>query len=181
MLSFHKILTTAILLAFVLTTLWAITVTGIFEQPRYDRFQFEAGSGNALFLVRLGLAIAGSAALLAGVFFTRSRPARALLALAAFLVFPAFWASVTCIERVAPGFSEPVFSALEASAREGATITSADVVESLGYPVLEFRTASGQLTWCYTYMPSGGFGWHKRVVSFDGRQNVSSIYALDEP
>jgi len=167
-------------LLFVAATAWSVTVTGFFEETQPNPPHFIAGAGNELLLVRGGLAVLVTLLLLAAVFFVPGRRAKAITALGALLAIPLLlWSSVG-IERWAPRFSERAFSTIFERYDRHQRVSVAEVVTVLGPPLYTSGGPLGEAQWSYSYMPSGGFGWHKRMIQFENGF-VSSMYSLDEP
>ena len=163
-----------------LLTLYSTMVTGIFEPESFDVAHFDAGAGNDLLLLR-GFLTLTLILLFAYRFFSLDGLANRLASLLLVLtVTLTFYGSCRWIERWAPEYSEQDFMELWEMDRAGEELTTKDVQARLGKPLFVKRTALGIEIWSYSYMPSGGFGWDKRIVRFfDGR--VTSMYAIDEP
>lgn len=170
-----------LIVLFAVTTLWAVTVQGILEVPQGVPEHFEAGAGNGLLVLRLSLSVACAFCLVASAFFSRNRATRILLFLGGPLVLATFVMSATTLERSAPGYSEAAFQSLVTSHLRGDRLAQGDITAVLGEPLLVFHRQPDSTTWCYTYMPSGGFGWRKRVIEFDKREGVTAVWSLDEP
>ena len=161
-------------------TLWAVTVRGIFEPARLGVPHFEAGAGDEWLLVRAALATIATLALAASALFARPPLARVFLGLFTLLVVPVFFWSCLAFERWAPHFSESSFTALLQRHFAGQSLAEDDLVSELGRPLFTGLRPSGETVWSYSYMPSSGFGWHKRIFWLsDGR--VTRGYSLDEP
>jgi hypothetical protein len=171
----------AVALAFVLATGWAVTVTGIFEPTRSDAPHYWTGAGNDLLLIRGGLAILLTPLLMLDALLRRGWRAKALFGLLALLVLPLFLWSCLGLERWAPGYSEAGFiNIVRQHHTQRVVVTEQDVLAAIGSPLLTGVRETGEAVWFYSYMPSGGFGWHKRVLWLqDGV--VTYTYAQDEP
>ncbi len=167
-------------LAFFGVTLWFITARGVLEPARLDADHFDAGAGDDWLLVRAGLAL-GSAILL-GIMAGRpgSRRVRLVAALCALLTVPVFIWSCLGLQRWAPQYSEQSFQELLDRHRGGEALDTRDVVTTLGQPLFTGSHPGGTVVWSYSYMPSAGFGWDKRILWFDN-DRVSYLYSLDEP
>lgn len=169
------------LVVFGITTAWAMTVTGIFEPSNIDVEHFEAGAGNDLLLLRFCLVLVASGlailwALHRGSIATRFK--RAAVVPSAFLIL--VW-SVSSLDRFAPGYSEKKFLEVLQAHRNGQLLTLADVTARLGSPLATASRPGGRMIWSYTYTPSGGFGWDKRILIFDARGALVEAWHFDEP
>jgi len=166
---------------FLLATLWSVTVTGFFEPASLAVSHLDAGAGNSFLIVRAALAAVASLSLLACFALASRLSTRITLVAAAFALVGVFVWSAVGIERYAPRFSEEAFQRLCVAQGQTPPLTSPEVARLLGPPLIAETLPSGALVWSYTYMPSGGFGWHKRIVRFgiDGR--VTDVLRMDEP
>ena len=165
------------LLAFVGLTLYDVTVHGYFEEPTLFPDHGEAGAGSISLIVRSLLALA-SVLGLPFLLWSRGHFARSLLAtFAAVTVLIAifFWSCVG-LEREGPGFSESAFR--EVAERPG--LTRDQVISRLGLPLAKGSDADGEY-WSYTYMPSGGFGWRKRLLVFNHHGVLERTQSFREP
>lgn len=59
-------------------------------------------------------------------------------------------------------------------------MSAESILSTLGPPLLSSVTSSGSELWSYSYMPSGGLGWDKRILKVKDGVVVSG-YSLDEP
>jgi hypothetical protein len=171
----------ATLVVFGVTTAWAMIVTGIFEPSGIDVEHFEAGAGNDLLLLRACLVLVASGlAILWGLYrgSVATRLKRVAVVPSVFLIL--VW-SVASLDRVAPGYSEEKFLEVLQAHRNGQSLTFADVTARLGSPLVTASEPGGCMTWSYTYPPSGGFGWDKRILTFDSRGALMEVWHLDEP
>ena len=167
-------------LLFGIVTLWSVTVRGIFEPARLDVAHFDAGAGNSLLLVRGGLACITTLLLGALVFFRRPLRSRLFIAVSALLIVPVFIWSCIGLERWGPDYSESSFTSLQSRYSDGQPITGHQVLAAIGHPVFTGVRETGETVWSYSYMPSSGFGWHKRIFWLRDDQ-VVNVYSLDEP
>ena len=167
-------------LLFGIVTLWSVTVRGIFEPARLDVAHFDAGAGSPLLLLRGGLACIATLLLGALVFFRRPLQSRLLSAVSALLIVPVFIWSCIGLERWAPGYVESTFTSLLSRYSDGQPITGRQVFAAIGRPVFTGLLPTGETVWSYSYMPSSGFGWHKRIFWLHDDQIVR-VYSLDEP
>lgn len=167
-------------LLFVLVTFWSVTVQGVFEPARLDVSHFDAGAGDFLLLVRGGLAIFSTLLLGALVFFRQSWTSRLPTAVAALLIVPIFLWSCLGLERWAEGYSESSFAALLQRHGDGESLTAQEVLAALGEPVFTGRRPTGETLWSYSYMPSSGFGWNRRIFWLRD-DSITRVYSLKEP
>ncbi|HXU29037.1 MAG TPA: hypothetical protein VN851_00530, partial [Thermoanaerobaculia bacterium] len=166
---------------FGVTTAWAMTVTGFFEPAGIDVEHLEAGAGNDLLHLRARLVLLASGLAILWAFRAESRAAR----LKRLAVVPStvlvFFFSVAGLDRFAPGYSEEKFLEILKANQNGQPLTLAEVTARLGPPLATARRPEGQVVWSYTYTPSGGFGWPKRLLTFDSRGALVDVLHLDEP
>lgn len=162
-----------------LATAWAVTVTGVLEPATLDVDYYIMGAGNDLFLFRLGLTLAIT--LLAVVWaFVEGTPGMRLLRLfIAPCVLFLFTLSVGGLDRTSPGFSQEQFLQIVTDHLDGRKVTLSEV-QRLGKPLIVARYGD-RLVYSYTFTPSGGFGWHKRALTFDPHGNLIDFLNLDEP
>lgn len=167
-------------LLFALTTLWSVTVRGIFEPARLDVAHFDAGAGDLLLLLRGALAVIAMVLLGISVFFQHSWRSRLPIAVAALFITPIFLWSCFGLERWATDYVGSSFMALSQRHNAGQSLTAQQVLAALGQPVFTGSRPTGETVWSYSYMPSSGFGWHKRVFWLRG-DTVTGICSIDEP
>jgi hypothetical protein len=167
-------------LLFALTTLWSVTVQGVFETARFDVPHFDAGAGDLFLLLRGGLAIIATLLLGVSMLFRQSWRSRLLIAVSGLFIVPVFLWSCLGLERWAAGYADPSFAALSQRYSAGQSLTAQQVLAALGQPVFTGSRPDGETVWSYSYMPSSGFGWHKRIVWLHG-DTVTRVYSIDEP
>jgi hypothetical protein len=165
---------------FLALTAWSVTVTGLLEPARFDVSHFDAGAGDELLLVRGALALGTTVLLIPLAFLLRDRRSRWSVAALIPLVLPVFVWSCVGIERWALGYSERAFDTVLDRYLAKRTVTVDEVVANLGPPLFTAPQRSGETVWSYSYMPSGGLGWHKRILWVQGGA-VTYMYTLDEP
>lgn len=159
-------------------TIWGATVRGIYEKPNLDNFI--AGAGDGWLLLRGALALTTAALLLALLFVPQRWYLRPLLIVGAVLVIWIFGWSCESLQRWAPGYSEAKFLALKSRFDSHQSLTTNDFLNALGPPIVTGHRATGELLWSYSFMPSSGFGWDKRIVySRDGE--VTEVQHFSEP
>ena len=129
---------------------------------------------------RMALAMIATLSLATSAFFTRPLLARVILGLLALLTVPVFLWSCLAFERWAPQFSESSFATLLQRHFAGQSITGQEVIAAIGPPLFVGERPTGETVWSYSYMPSSGFGWHKRIFWLHDT-TVSRVYTLDEP
>ena len=83
------------------------------------------------------------------------------------------------LERRAPQYDRVAFENLVASYEGGTSITKDFAIEKLGVPVSQEKIG-GREVWSYTYMPSTGIGWHKRILIFDDKGEMIGFTNMDE-
>lgn len=165
---------------FALVTLWSVTVRGVFEPARLDVAHFDAGAGDMFLFVRGGLAVIATLLLGILMFFQQPWRFRLLIAVTALFIVPVFLWSCLGLERWAAGYADSSFAALLQRHDDGQSLTAQQVLAALGQPVFTGSRPAGELVWSYSYMPSSGFGWHKRVFWLRD-DTVTRVYSLDEP
>lgn len=161
-----------------------LTVHGIFEPASSFVAHLDAGAGSTLLLVRGGLALAAMLALVISALPAQPVIQRLSRLFAGACVLFVFWYSAVGVQRFSDRYDEAAFMGLAHRHHRGEALTSADFREAVGEPiVIESGTREGKtyFVWLYSYMPSCGFGWNKRVVLLDDRGRVTSINTTDEP
>jgi hypothetical protein len=167
-------------LLFFLATLWSVTARGLFETARLDVPHFDAGAGNQFLLFRAGLAGITTLLLCARIFFPQPRRSRLFVTVTALLIIPVFLWSCLGLERWAAGYNEASFVALSESHSNGQPLTAQQVLGKLGKPIFTGTRSDGETVWSYSYMPSSGYGWHKRIFWLRGDE-VTRVYSMNEP
>ena len=165
---------------FALATVWAITLQGFFEPSRLDVAHLDAGAGDLLLLLRGALAVLATVSLLIAAFFPGPRLTRLFTLIAALLVLPIFLWSAVGRERWAPGYIPAQFSLLSERFHSGQQIPESQVLAALGPPLMTHSDSAHSERWSYSYMPSSGFGWHKRVIVLR-KGFVAGFLWIDEP
>jgi len=167
--------------SFFALTIYSVTITGYFEEARIDVAHFSAGAGSYLLILRTILCLAGVIALLV-VAHSSTRALHKVLILSCAVAVPvAFFWSCLGLERWAPGYTETAFSTLvDKFNLADEPISPQEVVAAIGPPLCESVYGRGGSTWSYSFMPSGGFGWSKRIV-FIENDIVKDIWAFNEP
>jgi hypothetical protein len=171
----------AILVAFGVTTAWAMTVTGFFEPAAIDVPHLDAGAGNDLLLLRARLVLVASGLAILWAFRSESTAARLKRLAVVPLAVLIFNFSVASLNRFAPGYSEEKFLEILKAHQQGQRVTQAEVTARLGRPLATAPRPEGRVIWSYTYTPSGGFGWPKRFLTFDSRGTLVDVFHFDEP
>ena len=167
-------------LAFALATAWAWTITGILEPATLDVDYLEMGAGNDLLLVRGALAVAIPFLATGWAFLSGTRTTRLLKVGIAVAVPLLFDLSVSSLNRTAPGFSDARFQEVIGDHLEGKKLTLDDIRKRLGKPLMMYRY-DRNVVYAYTFTPSGGFGWHKRFLTFDAEGRLVDFNNMDEP
>ena len=155
-----------------------------FEIPSVKVDHFVAGAGG------LGLCILYPLAILLGTYYLlklkfsqldQEQNRRRLIYLVMMLLPLAFAVSIHAgLERQAPNYSQEAYERILTAYENGANITKDDVLEQLGAP-LSREKFEEQEVWSYTYMPSTGIGWHKRILIFDSTGKMISFNNINEP
>lgn len=82
----------------------------------------------------------------------------------------AFYFLPMSLGRTASSFDERAFREIVTKADQGMVVTLGDVHQRLGDPIIRCDNGLSQESWHFTYMPSAGYGWNKKVLWFaDGR------------
>gem|GEM_PF-3046772 len=168
------------LLSWGIATAWSCTVNGFLEPATLDVDYFTAGAGDDLLVVRAGLAFA--IALLASLWACLpgtlgARLVRLALAPCILLVF---YESVARLDRATPGYSEARFMQVVDAHQAGQQFSPRDVRARLGAPLIA-EWQGDELTYSYTFTPSGGYGWKKRILRFDKKKHLISTTSFNEP
>jgi hypothetical protein len=168
------------LLIWGIATAWSCTVNGVLEPATLDVDYFDAGAGDDLLVMRAGLAFA--IALLASLWAClpgtlRARLVRLALAPCILLLF---YESVVRLDRATPGYSEARFMQVVDAHQAGQQFSPRDVRARLGAPLIA-EWQGDELTYSYTFTPSGGYGWKKRILRFDKKKHLISTTSFNEP
>lgn len=150
------------------------------EKPSILVDHYMAGAGNLLQVLLCPLTIVVS---LVPAFLWSNTPhpkGRGLLWAALILPPVIMVATVFNIERRATQFDYETFAGIIADYESGSVITQEQALELLG-PPLSQEQVDGREVWSYTYMPSTGLGWHKRVLSFAKSGQMIGYVDMDEP
>ncbi|MBN1429583.1 MAG: hypothetical protein JXB07_14530 [Anaerolineae bacterium] len=175
----------ATLSTLVIYTLFAVVVIYMLqarftEKPSIlvDHFMAGAGSLSLFVLCPLGMA-AGLLPLVAWP--VPSRPGSSRLHLIAMaLPIIIMFAAMIGLERRAPQYNYETFERLVATYESGSVVTREQALELLGAPLSREQIDEREV-WSYTYMPSTGFGWHKRILVFDETGQMVAFTNFDEP
>lgn len=167
-------------LLFILATLWALTVQGHFEPSRLDVAHLHAGAGDSLLIIRALLGTAATLSFLIMVVMPQS-PLRRVIAVTAIVsIVPLFLWSAVGRERWAPGYSHSRFVLLWEQFHSSRRVLEPQVLAALGPPLMTHSDSDDVTRWSYSYMPSSGFGWAKRII-YLRRGIVVGVLWLDEP
>lgn len=182
-----SILACLFLALFLLITAWDVTAHGYFEPADLNTSHFIAGAGNASLLLRLMLGVASFIMFFVWLAFSR-KPKVVIPKIVVLILVPLiFEFSANGLERFGVEYNEQTFNTIVDEFQKGEPIDTTQVQARLGTPL-----ASGVQTillqhrphhtaWLYTYMPSCGFGWHKRVIYFNTQQQMTDYLGMDEP
>jgi hypothetical protein len=161
-------------------TVWAWTVTGIREPAHYDSDAFMMGAGNYLLIFRCALAFVLAALVMFWAMENVTLRARLLRLAIAPGVLILFFYSVSSLNRTSSGFSEARFQRIYEDHEAGRKISLQEARRRLGEPLFVERF-KGDTTYYYTFTPSGGWGYHKRALSFDSQGLLTQVTQGDEP
>lgn len=173
--------------AFALLTLWDVTVNGLFESPDLDADHFIAGAGKFSIVVRFWLCLASVICLLIWLPFRFKLKPVLLKLSSAILVVGVFAWSALGLERFSPSYSEDVFQGIVDKFRVKKFVNARHVRKVLGEPLVSGRQdilikyRPHEEAWLYSYMPSCGYGWQKRVIYFDSQGQMVDYLYMDEP
>jgi hypothetical protein len=103
-----------------------------------------------------------------------------LTLIAAILILPIFLWSAIGRERWSPGYVPAQFSLLSERFHSGQQISESQVLTALGPPLITHSDSADLKRWSYSYMPSSGFGWHKRIITLR-QDSVAEFLWIDEP
>jgi hypothetical protein len=131
-------------------------------------------------LVRAGLAIITTLLLGVLIFVRQSWLSRLFVAGIGLCIVPVFFWSCFGLERWAPDYSDSSFVALSQRQSGDQPLAAKEVLATLGKPVFTGTRPTGETVWSYSYMPSSGFGWHKRIICLR-EDRVTRVYSLNEP
>ncbi|MFL6236879.1 MAG: hypothetical protein ACJ76N_27355 [Thermoanaerobaculia bacterium] len=163
-----------------LVTAWCWTVKGIFEPAHYDPDAWEMGAGDVFLLIRGALAFL--LAILAALWgLANGTPRARLLRLAiAPGVLILFTVSLSSLDRTSPGFSEARFQQIYEDHEAGRKLSLQEARRRLGEPLFVQKYEDG-IGYFYTFTPSGGWGYHKRSLTFDSQGLLTQVTQGDEP
>jgi hypothetical protein len=179
-----RLTTLSVLIAFLLVTAHGLTVCGVLEAPSVSVDHFEAGAGSTGLMVRAILATLAAFSLVMWALPRQAVFNRIAKFVAISFVFALFWHSALGIQRFAPNYNEKRFWDLVSQHHAGQPIHSSDLLYAVGEPLAKesFATGTGASeVWLYSYMPSSGFGWEKRVAYLDLAGNVVGFNTTTEP
>ncbi len=181
-----KKITLTFVLSFLGVSLYDILLNGWFEPPSLNVAHFVAGAGGITLIIRFVLCILAVGALGAWS-IARQTPLRRLSKLALAVTLPAmFYYTVYGIQRFAKEFREDTFGKIVSSFHDKEHIDARTVMSALGEPLVKetqtiIEVHRDQVGWLYSYMPSSGFGWNKRVLYFDKGGRLVDYNRMDEP
>ena len=173
--------------AFSLLTLWDVTVNGILETPDLNVDHFVSGAGGLTILARYGLGLGSVVFLLIWLPLRIKLKPMILKLCVAILVSTVFIWSAIGLERYSSDYSEEQFAEIVETFSTGKSITSERVLTDIGTPLVSgkqkilIESRPHSEAWLYSYMPSCGFGWKKRVLYFDSENQMVSYLSIDEP
>ena len=167
--------------AFLVVTAFDVVVNGFLEPSTLMPEHANAGAASPWLPLRATLAFVSAVCGIAAL--RTARPGAgfqsAFLSLAIGLVL--VW-SACGIDRSASSYDERAFMAFISDAVcSPGTLTRHDALQRLGRPLLAGTVWGDTECWSYTYMPTAGFGWSKRMLFFDRSGKLVSWDIVDEP
>ena len=177
---FTQIGTIVSFLLFLIITVWSVTVTGILEPAQVNVPHFAGGAGNMMLLFRVCLAFLVSFFLVLSLRYRKNNKFKFIVMVIAITTWLMFLFSCFGLERWSSGFSESEFDKLKDQYFAEERVTEAQVFKALGTPLCTGTNNTGDVIWSYSYMPSGGFGWNKRIFWLRGGV-VTYMYEHSEP
>jgi len=181
------ILAITCLCVYAVLTIWDVTINGFFESPSLNATHFIAGAGKTSLLVRYGLAAISVLSLMIWILLQRElKSGLAKIVIAIVVVTSLMW-STDGLERFADDYREDRFDEIVEQFNSGKSLQSDQVQEILGTPLIigrqdiliEHRPHAE--AWLYSYMPSCGFGWQKRVIYFNTDNVMVDYLSMNEP
>ena len=142
-----------------------------FEPTELVPPHWEAGAGSYALILRFFLALTMSVSMVILAVVDRGLLKRVILAIFAVLPMTVFIQSVSFLEREAPDFNEQAFTRVMHQHLEGQSFSKSEVLLLVGPPLIDATSDQGGC-WSYTYTPSGGFGFRKRMFCFDDQDQL---------
>lgn len=173
-------LSTAFLYIFFVAIVAYVFYGRLLEKPSIQVDHFVAGAGNLSLCLSLPLVILLS--IIPLKFWKMPERRIDIIPYGAALILPllVFTAMLFGVERKAPQFNEETYQTIVVAYDDGQVITTQQALDLLG-PPLSQEQIDGRDIWSYTYMPSTGIGWHKRILIF-GRDGLMIGYNnINEP
>lgn len=181
-----KKITLTFVLLFLGVSFYDILLNDWFEPSSLNVAHFVTGADGITLIIRFILCILAVGALVAWS-IARQTPLRRLSKLALAVTLPAmFYYTVYGIQRFAKDFCDDKFDKIVSSFHDKEHIDVRAVISALGEPlgreshtIIEIHR--DQVGWLYSYMPSSGFGWNKRVLYFNEGGRLVDYNRMDEP
>ena len=176
----------SILILFSFLFFYNFFINGIFEKPSLNVNHFVSGAGGIIMLSCFFLGGLSVLILIVRSFFPQKFPHRMIKWSAALLIPFALNYSVFHMQRFSPNYSEAIFNSIADAYQKHEQITKGEVLKKLGEPLVKgkqpiIKIHENQEGWLYSYMPSCGFGWNKRVLYFNEAGYLCDINRMDEP
>lgn len=170
------------IVVFYVWTLIEVTAFGFFEQPDLSVPYFYSGAGAWRTLARGLISVVFPVVFLFKLQSNFSSSRKIVLSGVTLLMPFVFYLSVIKIERFAPGYSDAKFMSVASalSPENRRTLHKTDVEKAVGKPLLVDHH-DGRERWSYTFMPSSGFGWSKRLLYFKDDGTLVDWMYLNEP
>ncbi|HZU87095.1 MAG TPA: hypothetical protein VFF78_06405 [Anaerolineaceae bacterium] len=178
----------ATLLTFTIYTLLVLYIfqAQLFETPSIMVDHFAAGAGS-IWLFILPVFTLLMSILPFAVWPPPARTVGLILRIAAtILPLVITYALISGLQRYAPHYDEKQFIQLITEFDKGSNFTQQEVQARLGEPLSREKIkhemdSVDREYWSFTYMPSTGFGWNKRIIIFSTRGFMIDYDNMDEP
>ena len=175
----RSLVITLLLYLVFLSILFPIARARIIEQPTIQVDHFVAGAFSPL--ICIGYPLAFILCLLPVTLWPPAINRKGIALRIVGTIVPLILAVlvVNIQEQTAAGFNEQAYTEIITNYDLGTAITTEDVLDLLGEP-LSKEEINGRFIWSYTYMPSTGWGWNKRILSFDLNGNMVGYNNIEE-
>ena len=183
---YFEIFSKSILIVFAFLFSYDFFINGIFEKPSLNVNHFLTGAGGLIMLFCFFFGGMSILILITWSFFPQKFSQR-MIKLGVVLLIPfALNYSICHMQRFSPGYSEAVFNSIADAYYRHEQITAEEVLKKLGKPLVKekqtiIKIHENQEGWLYSYMPSCGFGWNKRVLYFSETGYLCDINRMNEP
>jgi hypothetical protein len=166
-------------ISFLGVTVFDIGVHGVLEPSTVMPEHADAGAASPLLPLRALLAAVSAVAGSTALFRAGNRVQSALLGPG--IAFVLVW-SACGLQRSAANYDERGFMAfIDDGVHSPGTLTSEDALRRLGPPLVAGTVSDEIECWSYTYMPTAGLGWNKRMLLFDRSGKLAGWDIVEEP